>query len=36
LIAGGANVEMRGSARAPRATMAISGNASDPELRIAR
>lgn len=36
LIAGSANVEMRGSARAARATMAISGNASDPELRIAR
>jgi len=36
LIAGSAYVEMRGSARAPKATMAISGNASDPELRIAR
>jgi hypothetical protein len=35
-MAGTANVEMRGSVRAARATMSIGGNASDPELRIAR
>ncbi|MBI4996663.1 MAG: hypothetical protein HZC22_07145 [Rhodocyclales bacterium] len=35
-IAGAASVEMRGSVRAARAAMSIGGNASDPELRIAR
>jgi hypothetical protein len=33
LMVGTANVEMRGSARAPRAAMSIGGNVSDPELR---
>lgn len=36
LIAGTANVEMRGSARAPRGTISISGKAGDPELRTAQ
>jgi hypothetical protein len=36
LIAGSAYVEMRGTARAPRAAMSIGGNAADPELRTAR
>lgn len=36
LITGSAHVEMRGTARAPRATMSIGGNAADPELRTAR
>jgi hypothetical protein len=35
-ISGVANVEMRGSARAPRATIAIGGSARDPELRVGR
>lgn len=35
-VTGSASVEMRGSARAPRATMSIGGKAADPELRTAR
>jgi len=35
-ISGIANVEMRGTARAPRATIAIGGSARDPELRVGR
>jgi hypothetical protein len=33
-VKGTANVEMRGSARAPRATITIGGNARDPELKV--
>jgi hypothetical protein len=33
-VKGIANVEMRGSARAPRATINISGSSRDPELRV--
>jgi hypothetical protein len=36
MISGTANVEMRGSARAPRVTLSISGKASDPELKTAQ
>lgn len=36
LMTGTASVEMRGSARAPRATMSIGGKAADPELRTSR
>jgi hypothetical protein len=36
LVTGNANVEMRGTARAARATMSIGGNAADPELRTGR
>jgi hypothetical protein len=36
LITGMANVEMRGSARSPKATMSIGGEAADPELRTGR
>jgi hypothetical protein len=33
MITGTANVEMRGSASAPRALISISGSASNPELK---
>jgi len=35
-ITGAANVEMRGSVRAPRALISIAGKAADPELRPGR
>jgi hypothetical protein len=35
-VTGSTSVEMRGSARAPRATMSIGGKAADPELRTGR
>jgi hypothetical protein len=35
-ISGTVNVEMRGSASAPRAQLAISGNSRDPELKTVR
>lgn len=34
MVKGTANVEMRGSARAPRATISIGGSARDPELKV--
>ncbi len=36
IMSGTANVEMRGSASAPRASLSITGNARDPELKAAR
>lgn len=36
LVTGNSYVEMRGTARAPRASMSIGGKAADPELRTGR